>query len=61
MAYFTLGVEPFRVAEVWGTHGNRRVAEQHAKFLEQNKTPLCCQNYIAMTTTEAKRKYRLYT
>jgi hypothetical protein len=61
MTYFVLGIEPFEVAEVCGTHSNKKVAISQAQYLEKNKSPLCCQRYTVMTTTEAKRKYELYS
>ncbi len=60
MAYYVLGVEPFNIAQVYGTHSNKKLALKHATILEQNKNKLCCQRYMAMTTTAAKRKYNLF-
>lgn len=59
--YYVLGIEPFKVAEVRGTFTNKKKAVSLALFLEQNKNPLCCQNYEAMTVTEAKKTYKLYS
>jgi len=54
--YFVLGVEPFKVAQVWGVHDNKQKATQHALLLAQNKPALCCQRYAAMSKTEIKRR-----
>jgi len=59
--YFVLGVEPFKVAQVWGVHDNKQKATRHAQLLAQNKPALCCQRYVALTKTEIKRrKLELY-
>lgn len=59
--YYVLGIEPFKVVQVWGVHSNKKIADQQAEYLEKNKTPLCCQRYEAITKTEAKkRKYQLF-
>jgi hypothetical protein len=59
--YFVLGIEPFKVAQVWGSYDNKQKATQQAQLLEQTKPALCCQRYEAITKTEInKRKYELY-
>ena len=59
--YFVLGIEPFKVAQVWGVYDNKQKATQQAHLLEQNKPALCCQRYEAITKTEIKRrKLELY-
>ena len=58
--YFVLGIEPFKVAQVWGIHGSKQKALKQAAWLEQTK-PACCQRYEATTKTEIKRrKLELY-
>ena len=61
MTYFVLGIEAFKTAEVRATISNKRKAVEMANNLEKNKSPLCCQHYEAMTVTEAKKKYDLYS
>jgi hypothetical protein len=61
MTYFVLGIEPFEVAEVCGTHSSKKTAINQAQCMEKNKNPLCCQRYTVMTVTEAKKKYELYS
>ena len=61
MTYFVIGIEPFKIAEVWGVFENREKAEQQADFLEQKKHPLCCQKYVCMEEREAREKFTLYT
>lgn len=61
MPYFVLGVECLKTAEVRATIGSKKKAIELANFLEENKSPLCCQKYTVMTTTEAKKKYDLYS
>jgi len=60
--YFVLGIEPFKVAQVWGIHGSKQKALKQAAWLEQTKPALCCQRrYEAITKTEIKRrKLELY-
>ena len=59
--YFVLGIEPFKVAQVWGIYDNKQKATQQAQLLEQTKPALCCQRYETITKTEInKRKYELY-
>ena len=59
--YFVLGIEPFKVAQVWGLHDNKQKATQQARLLELNKPALCCQRYEALPKTEIKRrKLELY-
>jgi len=59
--YFVLGIEPFKVAQVWGLFDNKQKATRHAQLLELHKPALCCQRYAAMTKTEIKRrKLELY-
>ena len=59
--YFVLGIEPFKVAQVWGVYDNKQKATQQAQLLEQNKPALCCQRYETCTKTEIKRrKLELY-
>ena len=59
--YFVLGIEPFKVAQVWGIYDNKQKATQQAQLLEQTKPALCCQRYEAITKTEInQRNYELY-
>ena len=59
--YFVLGIEPFKVAQVWGIHGSKQKALKQAAWLEQTKPALCCQRYAIKTKTEIKRrKLELY-
>jgi len=59
--YFVLGIEPFKVAQVWGIYDNKQKATQQAQLLEQTKPALCCQRYAIKTKTEIKRrKLELY-
>ena len=43
--YLVLGIEPFKQAQVYGSHSNRKTAEQQADALEKIKDSLCCQRY----------------
>lgn len=54
--YLVLGIEPFNYAEVRGMHASKKLAEQQADALEQNKNSLCCQRYAVKTLTEVKKE-----
>jgi hypothetical protein len=54
--YLVLGIEPFKQAQVYGSHSNRKTAEQQADALEKIKKPLCCQRYEVKTLTEVKKE-----
>lgn len=59
--YLVVGIEPFKTAQVFGIHSNKKIAVRQAESLENKKNPLCCQRYEAITRTETfKRKYKLY-
>ena len=59
--YFVLGIEPFKVAQVWGIYDNKQKATQQAQLLNRHRAKLCCQRYEAITKTEIKRrKLELY-
>ena len=59
--YFVCGIEPFKVAQVWGVYNNKQKATRHAQLLEQNKPALCCQRYEAVSNSDIKRrKLELY-
>lgn len=61
MPYFVLGIECMKTAEVRATIGSKKKAIGLASLLEKNKSHLCCQRYEAMTVTEAKKNYELYS
>ena len=54
--YLVLGIEPFKQAQVYGAHSNRKIAEQQADALEKVKNSLCCQHYEVKTLTEVKKE-----
>ena len=54
--YLVLGIEPFKQAQVYGSHSNRKTAEQQANALEKIKNSLCCQRYEVKTLTEVKKE-----
>lgn len=61
MSVYVLGIEPFKVAQVFGIHSNKRKALDQAESLESNKSKLCCQRYVALTKSEInKMKLELY-
>lgn len=61
MTIYVLGIEPFKVAQVYGIHNNRKIAEEQANYLEENKHKLNCQRYVALSKTEVnKMKLELY-
>lgn len=58
---FVLGIEPYKMAQVWGIHSNKQKAIKQAEYMEKTKPELCCQRYVAMTKTEIKKaKYQLF-
>lgn len=60
--YYVLGLEPFKMAEVYGIHSDRKIAKPQADALEKNKHPLCCQTYVVKSETEVNReKWELFT
>lgn len=60
--YYTLGLEPFKLAQVYGVHGNKEVALKQAEQLDQEKHPHCCQVYKVLTETEVKKgKWELFS
>ena len=58
--YMVLGVEAFNLAQVRGMFSNKKAAQEMANILEKEKSCLCCQRYIAVSWTTAK-KYELYS
>lgn len=61
MTIYVLGIEPFKMAQVYGIHNNKNIARSQAEYLETNKHKLNCQRYAALTQTEIKRlKLELY-
>ena len=54
--YLVLGIEPFKQAQVYGSHSSRKTAEQQADALEKSKNSLCCQRYEVKTLTEVKKE-----
>jgi hypothetical protein len=59
--YYTLGLEPFKMAEVRGIHASKQIALTQAKNLENNKHPLSCQSYKVLTQTQVKKeKWELF-
>ena len=54
--YLVLGIEPFKQAQVYGSHSDRKTAERQAHTLEKTKTSLCCQRYAVKTSTEVKKE-----
>ncbi len=56
MMYLVLGIEPFKQAQVYGSHSSCKTAEQQANSLEKNKNSLCCQRYEVKTLTEVKKE-----
>lgn len=60
--YYTLGLEPFKMAQVYGIHGNKQIAIQQAESLEKRKHPLHCQSFVVMTQTQIKKeKWELFS
>lgn len=58
---YVLGIEPFKVAQVYGIHSNKKIAQEQAEHLETIKHSLNCQRYKVLTDTEVKRmKLELY-
>lgn len=61
MTIYVLGIEPFKMAQVYGIHSNKKIAQAQAESLEKNKNKLSCQRFAALTGTEVKRlKLELY-
>ncbi len=56
MIYYVLGIEPFKVAQVYGVYSNKKIAQEQAEMLEKNKHKLNCQRYVALTGTEIKKQ-----
>lgn len=54
--YLVLGIEPFKQAQIYGVHSNRKTAEQQADALEKIKNSLCCQRYEVKTLTDVKKE-----
>lgn len=54
--YLVLGIEPFKQAQVYGSHSNRKTAEQQADALQKMRHPLCCQRYEVKTLIEVKKE-----
>lgn len=52
---YVLGIEPFKIAEVYGVHSNKKIAQAQAEKLEANKNKLSCQRYVALTEMEIKK------
>lgn len=58
---YVLGIEPFKIAQVYGIHRNKQIAIKQVEYLEKNKHSLCCQRYEVLTKSEIKkRKYELF-
>jgi len=56
MVYFVLGIEPFKIAEVFGQHENKDIARIHAAKLNGTKSVLCVQRYAVLTKTQIRKK-----
>lgn len=54
--YLVIGIEPFKQAQLYGSHSSRKTAEQQAELLKQNKNSLCCQRYTFKTLTQVKKE-----
>lgn len=61
MIIYVLGIEPFKIAEIYGVHSDKKIAQAQAEKLETNKNKLSCQRYVALTQTEVKKmQLKLY-
>jgi len=59
--YYTLGLEPYKMAEVYGIHSNKKVALNQAESLENNKNKMSCQDFKVLTETQVKKeKWELF-
>ena len=60
--YFTLGLEAFKMAQVYGIHGDKKIALQQVQALENKKHSLHCQTFEVKTKTQiSKEKWELFS
>ena len=59
--YYVLGKEVFNMAQVYGIHQNKEIAQKQVNTLEKSKHNLHCQTFTVMNQTEVNNsKVELY-